>query len=69
MDRKVTIMVSCVLNFPLPETQEEIDLVAAEIRRAVQAAQAENTELLKPGVFFVTISRGSIGVTVEEDAD
>lgn len=60
-------MISCVFNFPLPETQEAIDFLVVETRHAVQKAQVDNPWLLRPGVFFVTISAGDVGVTVEED--
>jgi hypothetical protein len=38
-----------------------------ECRHATQKAQADDPELFKPGVFFITISAGTVGVTVEED--
>lgn len=57
-------MISCVLNFPCSFVSDEL---AAEIRRATQKKQVENPELFKPGIFFVTVSQGEVGVTVEED--
>ena len=35
-------MISCVFNFPLPETQEAIDSLVIECRHATQKAQADD---------------------------